>query len=351
MRGMGIVMDKIIVQDCLEYIQKINIDGLRNKTVLITGANGLIGTYLIYMLHLANITGNADIKIVAVSKNPPCQSLQDIFEGNYEFFSMDLNNMAYNDLNYKVDYIIHGATYAQPGKFLRDYLNTIHLNTSVTENLLKKAKNDGAKILFLSSSEIYGEPENENIPTPEDYPGLCSPVSIRSIYSESKRMGETLCFAYKNFEGVDAKIARISMTYGPGVKLNDERVLAQFLKQALNDKKIVMLDDGSKMRTFCYIADCALMLLNIILYGTDFVYNVGGKDSNSIRSLAEEICSLTGCTLALEATQQLPDQNIKVSPHRVELDIKKICTEFKIEAFKPFRDGLARTIEWNKNNI
>lgn len=340
-------MDKIIEQDCLEDIKKIDLMPLHDKTVLITGANGLIGTYLIYMFHLANIMEEAGINIIAISKNSPCKALRDVFTHNYEFHSLDLNRMDYNEIQQKADYIIHGATYAQPGKFLLNYLDTIHLNTSVTENLLLKAKKDDAKILFLSSSEIYGEPDEENIPTTENYSGLCSPVSIRSIYSESKRMGETLCFAYKNFEGVDAKIARIAMTYGPGVKLNDERVLAQFLKQALKEKKIVMLDDGRKLRTFCYIADCVLMLLNILLYGADFVYNVGGKDSISIRSLAEEICSLTGSTLAAAESQQLTAQNIKVSPERVELDIKKVCTEFKIESFKPFREGLERTIEWN----
>jgi UDP-glucuronate decarboxylase len=346
-------MDKIIEQDCLEYIKKIDFAPLRDKTVLITGANGLIGTYLIYMLHLVNVVEGAGINIIAISRNFPCEALKDIFSNNYEFHTLDLNKINYNDLQQKADYIVHGATYAQPGKFLRNYLDTIHLNTVTTENLLQKAKKDGAKFLFLSSSEVYGEPDEENIPTAEKYPGLCSSVSIRSIYSEAKRMGETLCFTYKTFEGVDAKIARIAMTYGPGVKLEDERVLAQFLKQALKEQKIVMLDDGSKVRTFCYIADCVLMLINILLYGADFVYNVGDKASISIRRLAEEICSLTGSTLAAltpEEAHQLAKQNIKVSPERVELDIGKICTEFELEAFKPFKEGLTRTIEWNSKD-
>jgi len=342
-------MDKIIEQDCLEYMNKIDLAPLHDKTILITGANGLIGTYLIYMLHVENILKGGGIKIIGVSKNPPCQALCSIFAGNYEFYSRDLNKIDYNELTQKTDYIIHGATYAQPGKFLRNYLDTIHLNTSTTENLLQKAKIDGAKFLFLSSSEIYGQPDEENIPTQEQYPGLCSPVNIRSIYSESKRMGETLCFAFKNFEGVNAKVARIAMTYGPGVKLNDERVLANFLKQALKEKKIIMLDEGSKQRTFCYVADCVLMLLNILLYGADFVYNVGSDNSISIRTLAEEICLLTDSTLEVEATLQPQEQNIKVSPERVKLDICKVCTEFKLEPFKPFKEGLKTTIEWNRN--
>ena len=217
----------------------------------------------------------------------------------------------------------------------------------MTEKLLNKAKQDNATFLYLSSSEVYGNPDESNIPTSEDYPGLCSPVDVRAVYSESKRMGETLCFAYRNFEGVNAKIARISMTYGPGIGLTDERVLAHFLRQALYEKRIVMLDDGSKIRTFCYIADCVLMLLYIMLYGKDFVYNVGGKDSISIRNLAEEICLLTGSELSGDIAHRENLKDVKVSPKMVRLDITKVLTEFPLPPFKPFREGLRRTIEWN----
>lgn len=342
-------MDKIIEQDCMEYLSKIDLTPLKNKTVYVTGANGLIGTYIVYLFHLANLTRNMGIKIVALSRNLPCDKLRDIFRDRYEFIPVNLAAEESLILPRKADYIIHGATYAQPEKFLQNYSETIRLNTTATENLLKKAKDDGAKFLFLSSSEIYGNPDEKNIPTSEEYPGLCSPVSIRSIYSESKRMGETLCFSYKNFESVDVKIARISMSYGPGVSIHDERVLGQFLKQALTSKKIVMLDDGSKVRTFCYIADCVLMLLNILLYGKDFVYNVGGKDRITIRNLAEQICSLTGSTLETAVSTERTAKNIEVSPTRVELDIGKICTEFQLPPLKPFSEGLARTIEWNTN--
>lgn len=342
-------MDRFIEEDCMAYLKKIDLTPLFGKTVLITGANGLIGTYVVYMLHLANVTKDAGINILAISRSKPCAALKDIFADRYSFYSEDLNSMDLSILQEKTDYIIHGATYAQPGKFLRNYMDTIHLNTSITEKLLRKAKEDEASFLFLSSSEIYGEPDEKNIPTPESYPGLCSPVNVRAIYSESKRMGETLCFAYRNYEKLDAKAARISMTYGPGVKSDDERVLGQFIRQALERQSIVMLDDGSKVRTFCYIADCALMLLQMMLYGRNFVYNVGGKDSISIKMLAEEICSLTGSTLSVDSSYQTSKQDIKVSPERVQLDIGKICSEFGLHDFMPFRVGLSRTIEWNRN--
>jgi dTDP-glucose 4,6-dehydratase/UDP-glucuronate decarboxylase len=341
-------MDRFIEQDCLEYIEKIDLTPLKGKTVYITGANGLIGTYLIYMLHLANVVKEAGINITAVSKSPPGSHLEEIFRDRYAFYATDLNIPDCSCFDVRADYIIHGATYAQPKKFIKNYKDTIHLNTTVTEKLLEKAKNDGAVFLFLSSSEVYGEPDEKHIPTGEDFPGLCSTVDIRAIYSESKRMGETLCFAYRNFEGVNAKIARISMTYGPGIGLKDERVLAHFLKQALFENRIVMQDDGSKVRTFCYIADCALMLLYIMIYGKDFVYNVGGRDSISIRTLAEEICLLTGSILSEVIVSNEKMKDIKVSPKMVKLDISKVCSEFVLPPFKPFSEGLSRTIEWNR---
>lgn len=102
-----------------------------------------------------------------------------------------------------------------------------------------------------------------------------------------------------------------------------------------------MLNDDSKERTFCYIADCILVLLNILLYSKDFVYNVGGRDRISIRELAQEICSLTGSTCG-KAVPGARRQKHEVSPDRVQLDIGKACTEFRLETFKPFRENLAR---------
>jgi UDP-glucuronate decarboxylase len=344
-------MDQIIFEDCLKYLPKIDLSPLKGKTVLITGANGMIGSYLIYFLYLANLQQNLDIKIIAVSKHGPNKKLEDIFSGkeNYVFYSTDLAHSGCN-LPQKTDYIIHAATYAQPEIFMTNYSETIRLNIFATETLLKKAKNDGAKLLFLSSSEVYGNPDAEHIPTPEDYPGLCSPLNIRSIYAESKRTGETLCCAYRKFESLDVKIARISMSYGPGLTIYDKRVMGQFLKQALLQKKIAMLDDGRKIRTFCYVADCAVMLLYVLLYGKDYVYNVGGKDRITIRQLAEEICRQTGSSLTV-AEQQSSSKDIKNSPDIVALDITKVLSEFHLPPFTPLKKGLARTIQWNRNYL
>ncbi len=344
-------MDPIIERDCLEYLPKIDLSPLRGKTVFLTGANGLIGTYLISLLDAANREQGLGISIIAVSRHPPCDKLRDIFRDRYEFRTMDLASAGPEELSGKADFIIHAATYAQPEKFTQNYSETLHLNVHATEALLKKAKADGAKLLFLSSAEIYGSPDLAHIPTKEDFEGLCSPLCVRSIYAESKRLGETLCFVYRNFEAVDAKIARVSMCYGPGVSVRDKRVLGQFLNQALTSGKITMLDDGIKERTFCYVADCVLMLLNVLLYGEDCVYNVGGGKRITIRQLAEEICLQTGSRLFVGSEELLSPPTIRSSPDCIELDTSKIQSEFRLPVLKPLREGLSRTIEWNRQHF
>jgi len=340
-------MDLIIEQDCIEYSPYIDLSPLNDKTIIITGANGLIGTYLIYFLHLANLKKKFNIKIIGVSKHHPNARLREIFKDRYNFYAMDLINTSSIELLAKADYIIHGAGYAQPSKFLNNPLESMRLNTNTTDALLAKAVRDEAHFLYLSSSEIYGSPDSDNIPTSEDYVGHCSPIEPRSFYSESKRMGETFCYAYKESQALDAKIARISITYGPGVNINDERVIGNFLKMALIDGEIRMLDEGEQTRTFCYVSDCALMLLNILLYGKKFVYNVGGKGAKSIKELAQEICLLTSSKLTIPIET---NSDLRAATH-VELNIDRICKELEINQFVKLRDGLKRTIEWNRKLI
>lgn len=339
-------MNKIIEQDCRKILERINLLPLKNKTVLIVGANGLIGSYLIQVLHLANVTNNLKIKIIAISKNKPSIDLEEIFANKHQFYSADLVEPSVLDKIRNVDYIIHGAGYAQPAKFFKNQIECIRLNTVLTDRLLHKAHKDGARFLFLSSSEVYGNIDDKHIPTKEDYPGSCSPIVPRAVYSESKRLGETLCYSYKNSESTNAVIARLSIVYGPGISIYDERVLGNFLKMALLDRKIKMLDSGEQVRTFCYISDGITMLLNILLYGNDFVYNVGGKDKVTINELAEKICLLTDSEIVKpKLKDDLSDQ--KRGSNHVELDISKVCNEFKLREFLSLDEGLKRTIDWN----
>lgn len=338
-------MNLVIEKDLLESLEKVNLGKLRDKTVLIAGSNGLIGTYITLLLYFANKKQNLNIKVIGISKNEPNELLSATKDNkNFKFYK---KNLAQDfEVNESVDYIIHAATYAQPAKFSENKLETIDLNTVVTERLLDICKKNNASFLFLSSSEIYGQAEV--IPTPETYNGNCSTISIRAPYSESKRLGETICSVFKE-GGVDVKIARVSSAYGPGISIHDKRVLGNFLNKALTKKSIELLDDGEQERTWLYISDCVAMLLNILLYGKSFIYNVGGEELVSIKRLAEVICELTDSTYSLP--EKTEDVFMTGAPDRVQLDITKVVDEFKLKDFVNLKEGLRRTIEWNKEFI
>lgn len=338
-------MNSIIEEDLLKILEKVELSKLKNKKVLITGSNGLIGTYIIMVLYLANKRQNLNIEVIGVSKNEPNNLLSEIKEEkNFKFYKKNLTSNF--EFGGKIDYIIHAATYAQPAKFLENKFETINLNTVVTKKLLDICKKNNASFLFTSSSEIYGQAEK--IPTPETYNGNCSTTGDRASYTESKRLGETICSVFKEI-GVDVKIARCSSVYGPGISIYDKRVLGNFLNKALINKSIDLLDSGKQERVWLYVSDCVVMLLNILLYGKSFIYNVGGEELVSIKRLAEIVCELTYSKYSLP--EKADDVFMAGAPDKVRLDISKVKNEFQLDDFVDLKEGLRRTIEWNKEFI
>ena len=155
---------------------------------------------------------------------------------------------------------------------------------------MKKSKKDNSKFVYFSSSEIYGNPTYDQIPTKETYNGYVSSISDRSCYDESKRMGETLTYIYKTKFAVDCKIIRPFNFYGNGMKYNDKRIIPQFFYQAINTKKITVFDNGKQTRTYCHIYDAVMMILKIIFSGKQFVYNVGNSNEEiSAEKIAKKI--------------------------------------------------------------
>ena len=338
-------MNKIIKDDIEKILENISLDQLRNKTLLLTGSNGLIGSFLVQLIFYLN-KEDYNINLLGYSKNnPKCYLKYVLNDNNIQLFSSNLNNEKFKNLP-KIDYIIHAATYAQPKIFLADKMTTIALNTLVLKNLLDIAKEKNASLLFLSSSEIYGQPKSKAInPISESYNGNCSTTSSRAPYVESKRLGETICDVYRN--DVDVKIVRVSSVYGPGIDINDKRVLGEFLNKALNKKEINLLDEGKQIRTWCYTSDCITMLLYILLYGKDFIYNVAGKSNISILELAKLIGRYTNIPVKVPEKKKELDY-IKDAPIHIQIDISKIVNESKYDNFVPIEKGIKRFVEWNK---
>lgn len=328
----------MIQNDCQKIIKKINFSELKNKSVLITGASGLIGVYLISCLKLIKKTYN--IKIFAWVKNDIEKEFYDIFE-ECEVIKGDItDNKIYEKLE-NFDYIFHSSGYGQPGKFLEDKVKTILINTNSTINLFQKLNPNG-KFLFVSTSEIYSGIDCENIT--EEQIGTTNTNHPRSCYIESKRCGESICHSFHE-KGYDVKIVRLSLAYGPGTKKNDHRVLNSLIQKGLFNDEISLLDDGSSIRTYCYISDVIEMFFNIIFFGKEITYNVGGKSKVSIYELAKMI----GQKLDKKINRPENNKSLIGTPKVVNSSIEKYIKEFGKKEFISLENGLDFTINWQKN--
>ncbi len=318
------------------------VENLKHKTILISGANGLIGCNFVSYFYYLNKKFDYKIKIIAHSFSKPVYWLPR--DESIVYLDSDLNQ---TNLDFEFDYLIHAATYGQPKKVLDNKIGTALLNTTTYIKLLDLARKNRAKVLFLSSSSIYGEAPKEFIPTPESYNGNLSTLNPSSLYAESKRMAEVISKAYIDDYQMDIKIARIAIAYGPGIKLDDKRFLNEFIKKALDNGEITMMDKGQAQRQVCFISDSLEMLLNIMLSGKEVVYNVSGEftqESGSIFAMASLIARLTGAKVIAPKE----DNGIVGAQNVAYIDIKKYCKEFGKTNFISLEEGFSASIEWVK---
>jgi UDP-glucuronate decarboxylase len=195
----------------------------------------------------------------------------------------------------EIHFIIHAASQASPKFFGSDPVGTLSANVVGTLHLLNLARERRPEaLLFFSSGEVYGRLDSSQVPTKEDVYGYVDPTDVRSCYAESKRLGETMCVAWAQQYGVPARIARPFHTYGPGMRLDDGRVFADFVADVVNHRNIVMKSDGSARRAFCYLADAVLGFFTVLFKGAvGQAYNVGNdRGELSVLDLARLLVSL-----------------------------------------------------------
>ncbi|MBI2476224.1 MAG: NAD-dependent epimerase/dehydratase family protein [Candidatus Taylorbacteria bacterium] len=330
----------IIKNDVLEILPKIDFRELDGKTILLTGASGLIGTYFLATLReLRNKGVKMDIVAVVQNKFPEYLSY---FGENVGFVQGDLTNAKLMASLPQADYIIHAAGYGQPGKFLENPLKTMGLNTTVTIALFQKLKK-GGKFLFMSTSEVYSG--LETTPYGEDMIGTTNTAHPRACYIEGKRCGEAIVNA-ERAQAVDAKSARLSLAYGPGTKPGDKRVINAFIEKALRGK-LTLLDHGEVKRTYCYVSDAVEILWRILLFGKEPIYNVGGAGTITIADLAKKIGKLLKVPVVFPAVSR--SENLGAgAPLDTQLDMTRVKNEFKKTDYVPLDEGLSRTVEWQK---
>lgn len=344
----------IIFEDVELIISRIKntLKLLEGKKILVTGAAGLIPSYFldtIYLLNKKYFTKKCELT---------AYNHHNIDENNRLFYLKGDKNIFFKTVDvskaYEIeagyDYIIHAASKASPGDYIKNPIETIDANVKGSETILKyMLKNQVKSYLYLSSGEIYGNPPSEMIPTRESYIGSTNHLSERSCYVESKRFSETMAINYFKKYNIPVKLVRPVHVYGPGIRLNDGRVWAHFIKNAYEGKAITILSDGKASRGFCYISDAMVQLWDVLLLGKNGqVYNIGNDSEEiSIKELAKIIAELfdKNIRISIENRDVL---YLKDSPRRSCPNMTKTFTEFDLKNKISIKEGLERTIKWVK---
>lgn len=270
-------------------------DRFRGGAVVMTGCAGFLGYYLMnYLVRYADTLGVEKViglDTFLLDKPTWLVDLAEAHAGRFELHSFDISTGDLTALDGAVDarYVIHGASIASP-TFYRQYpVETVDANIWGLRQILDlyRGRDSLKGLLFFSSSEIYGDPAPEAIPTDEDYRGNVSCHGPRACYDESKRFGETLCWIYARQYGMPLTVARPFNNYGPGMRIEDKRLPADFAKCVLENRDIVMLSNGAPTRTFCYASDAIAGYLLCLLHGRYDYFNIGiERPETSVRDLA-----------------------------------------------------------------
>ncbi|HUU42212.1 MAG TPA: UDP-glucuronic acid decarboxylase family protein [Planctomycetota bacterium] len=262
--------------------------------------------------------------------------------GDFRFIKQDVTEYVF--LPGQVDNILHFASPASPMDFTRFPIQILKVGALGTHKTLGLAREKQARFLLASTSEVYGDPEVH--PQKEDYFGNVNPIGVRGVYDEAKRFAEALTMAYHRTHGIDTKIVRIFNTYGPRMRLDDGRVLPQFMTQALRGEDITVFGDGSQTRSFTYVDDLIDGICRLLESAEHLPTNIGSTDEVTIMEFAREIIELTGSRSRI-VTQPLPQGD----PKRRRPDITKARALLGWEPTTPRREGLAKTLDYFRTKL
>jgi dTDP-glucose 4,6-dehydratase/UDP-glucuronate decarboxylase len=338
---------------------------LAGRRLLITGGAGFLGYYLVQVPLAWNGLGLGEPIRVTVFDNYARgvpRWLEVLHQDPHlELLRHDITDPLPVDMP-PFDYVIHAASIASPTFYRQHPIETMDANVDGLRQLLDWADERGADgsplegFLFFSTSEIYGDPPPDAIPTPETYRGNVSATGPRACYDESKRFGETLCVSFARHRGVPVSIARPFNNYGPGLKLGDRRVLPDFARDVLAGRDIVLLSDGSATRTFCYVGDAVVGYYKILVKGArGESYNIGTDAAEiSMWDLARKVGArareLFGYTGEVTRKESADEDYLVDNPNRRCPVIDKARSELGYEPAVDFDEGLRRALVWYAGN-
>ena len=302
------------------------------KKVIVTGGAGFVGSHLVKaLLEQGHSVVSVDNFCTGRAENHKDYLNHD----NFKLIEHDVCD----PLELEADQIYHLACPASPVHYQADHVKTLQTAFLGMMNLLDLAKQNKARILQASTSEIYGDPHEH--PQAESYLGNTNCFGERACYDEGKRAGEALCYAYQKEFGLEVRIARIFNTYGPSMQINDGRVVSNFIVQALQNNPITIYGDGSQTRSFCYVSDLVDGLIRLMNSDVSVPVNLGNQHEFTILEAAELIIELTGSKSVIER-RPLPSDDPKVRCPNTE----KAKRELGWVPSVSFREGLETTISY-----
>lgn len=320
------------------------INGLRGKTILITGATGLIGVCLIDALMAYNQKG-ANINIFAVGRNKEKASarLGEYYENElFHFLEQDVRDSLPNDV--KVDWILPLASNTHPLAYSQLPVETIEINVKGAENALRKALECGAKVLYPSTVEVYGNARGEDVFT-ENYTGQLNLSNARSCYTESKRVSEALCQSYIAEKNVEVKIVRLSRVFGPTMLMSDTKASSQFIIKALLGEDIVLKSNGLQFFSYTYVADAVAAMLYVMIHGESGVaYNIANDKCNvHLKDFAAECAAVAGKRVVFDLPSETERRGFSVAMNAI-LSTDRLKS-IGFEGRYTFKDAVKRTID------
>jgi nucleoside-diphosphate-sugar epimerase len=331
-------------------IEKIDISDFKNKNILITGANGLIGGFLADFFHYLNTELDFNIKLVLSSLSKHPFRIENILnKPNVTYISVDLSSTGVI-CDIDIDYCFYCAGYAQPSKFMANPLDTIGINTiGLFKTLNSVFRNKNAKCIYLSSSEIYSANLKDGSHMETDLINV-DIENKRNPYILGKICGESIINNFADI-GLNSISARVSLCYGPGVLPDDTRVLSEIVHKGFSKSTTIdLFDDGSASRRYIHISDFVIMILNLILKGNQRVYNICGEEECTIHELA----TIIGNKLNKKVNKGKSNDIVsKTAPKIVWNSLERYNMEFGKMEFKPLVEGIDEFLEWYKktNNI
>ena len=305
-----------------------------NKTILITGASGFIGSHLcdFFILKNYNVIGLDNLITGDINNLKHCFT-----KSNFKFYNLDINDNFH--LDERIDYILHFASPASPIDYLKIPIETLRTGSLGTENVLKIALKNKSTILIASTSEVYGDPLVH--PQHEGYLGNVNPIGPRGVYDEAKRFQEAITMAYHTYYNLDIRIARIFNTYGPKMKINDGRAIPTFLKQLIKKEPITVFGDGNQTRSFCYIDDLLTGIYSLLLSDYCFPVNLGNPHEITLNNLIKKILNLKNFKNEV-INLKLPEDDPKKRRPDISLAKKILNWEPKTS----LNDGLNKTLDF-----